>query len=344
MRALSTSTRFCIACSLPFPSTMTVLSLLTRIFFATPSCSGVIASRSAALSSARYSPPVSTAMSSRFAFFSSPKPGALIAHTLRLPRRMLITRVVSASPSMSSAIMTSGLPSRAVISSAGTMSFIADIFLSVMSIRAFSKLASIFSWSVAMYGLTYPSSNSIPSTTSRCVSRLLASSTVITPSLPTRSIASAMSWPICSSLFALMVPTCAMSSLPFTGVECFFSSSMACLVACSIPLFTSIGFAPAVMFFSPSWMSACAITVAVVVPSPALSWVLLATSLMSFAPMFSNLSVSSMLLAIVTPSLVICGLPLLSIMTFLPLGPSVVLTALATLSIPSCSACLAVWS
>ena len=36
---------------------------------------------------------------------------------------------------------------------------------------------------------------------------LLASSTVITPSLPTLSIASAMIFPIVSSLFAEMVPT-----------------------------------------------------------------------------------------------------------------------------------------
>ena len=47
---------------------------------------------------------------------------------------------------------------------------------------------------------------------------LLASSTVITPSLPTLSIASAMIFPIVSSLFAEMVPTWA-TMLPLTGFD-----------------------------------------------------------------------------------------------------------------------------
>ena len=50
-------------------------------------------------------------------------------------------------------------------------------------------------------------------------------------------------------------------------------------------------------------------TVAVVVPSPASSLVLLATSCTSLAPMFWYLSSSSIPLATVTPSLVILGLP-----------------------------------
>src|ERR687887_575250 len=51
----------------------------------------------------------------------------------------------------------------------------------------------------------------MPSTISSWVSRLFASSTVITPSLPTFSIASAMSPPIVESLFAEIVPTWAIS-------------------------------------------------------------------------------------------------------------------------------------
>ncbi len=50
-------------------------------------------------------------------------------------------------------------------------------------------------------------------------------------------------------------------------------------------------------------------TVAVVVPSPATSEVLEATSLTIWAPMFSNLSSSSISLATVTPSLVTVGAP-----------------------------------
>ena len=53
---------------------------------------------------------------------------------------------------------------------------------------------------------------------------LLASSTVMTPSLPTFSIASAMILPIVSSLLAEMVPTWAMA-WPLTGLACFFSSA-----------------------------------------------------------------------------------------------------------------------
>ena len=69
---------------------------------------------------------------------------------------------------------------------------------------------------------------------------------------------------------------------------------------------------------------------AVVVPSPALSEVLLATSLTICAPMFSNLSSSSISLATDTPSLVTKGAPKdFSMTTLRPLGPMVTLTALA---------------
>jgi hypothetical protein len=56
-------------------------------------------------------------------------------------------------------------------------------------------------------------------------------------------------------------------------------------------------------------MMACASTVAVVVPSPASSEVLDATSFTICAPMFSNLSLSSISLATETPSLVTVGAP-----------------------------------
>jgi hypothetical protein len=70
--------------------------------------------------------------------------------------------------------------------------------------------------------------------------------------------------------------------------------------------------------------------VAVVVPSPAVSLVLLATSLTMRAPMFSNLPSSSISLATVTPSLVTRGEPKdFSRTTLLPLGPRVTFTALA---------------
>ncbi len=80
---------------------------------------------------------------------------------------------------------------------------------------------------------------------------LLASSTVMTPSLPTFSMASAMILPIVSSLLAEMVPTCAIM-LPLTGFESFLSSAMMPSTAFSMPRLSSIGLAPAVTIFRPS--------------------------------------------------------------------------------------------
>src|SRR5580765_2937435 len=76
---------------------------------------------------------------------------------------------------------------------------------------------------------------------------------------------------------------------------------------------------------------ACARTVAVVVPSPAVSEVLLATSRTICAPMFSSGSLRSISFATVTPSLVMVGDPnFLSRTTLRPLGPSVTFTASAS--------------
>ena len=60
-------------------------------------------------SSAIIWPAVRTAMSSSMALRRSPKPGALTAATLRPPRSLLTTSVASASPSMSSAMMSKRL-------------------------------------------------------------------------------------------------------------------------------------------------------------------------------------------------------------------------------------------
>ena len=75
--------------------------------------------------------------------------------------------------------------------------------------------------------------------------------------------------------------------------------------------------------------------VAVVVPSPAVSFVLLATSYTNFAPIFSNLSSNSISLAILTPSFVINGDPYsFSRTTLRPLGPKVTRTAFANVLTP----------
>ena len=107
-------------------------------------------------------------------------------------------------------------------------------------------------------------------------------------------------------------------------------ASLAASIAESTPLLKSIGFIPAATNFKPSVTIALVSTVAVVVPSPATSFVLLAASRTIWAPMFSNLSFNSISFATETPSFVLLGAPKdLSITTFLPLGPNVTATASA---------------
>ena len=107
------------------------------------------------------------------------------------------------------------------------------------------------------------------------------------------------------------------------------------MTALSMPRLMSIGLRPEATAFRPSRMIAWASTVAVVVPSPASSEVLDATSFTICAPMFSNLSFSSISLATETPSLVMVGAPKLFSSTALrPFGPSVALTALARMLTP----------
>ena len=139
------------------------------------------------------------------------------------------------------------------------------------------------------------------------------------------------------SLLAEIVATCSIfaKSVPTVWL-CFLSESTTTPTALSIPRLRSIGLAPAVTFFSPTPIIACASTVAVVVPSPASSLVFEATSLTIWAPMLGIASSSSTSLATVTPSLVTWGAPnFLSMITLRPLGPSVTFTAFDKASTPS---------
>ena len=134
-----------------------------------------------------------------------------------------------------------------------------------------------------------------------------------------------------SSLFAEIVPTWAISPASRVGLLTSWPARVMAPTALSMPRFRSIGFMPATTSLLPSRKIAWASTVAVVVPSPATSEVLLATSFTICAPMFSNLSSSSISLATVTPSLVTVGEPkLFSITTLRPFGPSVTRTAFAS--------------
>ena len=146
----------------------------------------------------------------------------------------------------------------------------------------------------------------MPSVNSSSVPNVFDSSTVTTPSLPTLSIASAMTSPIELSA-ADTVATAAMSDLSSTSLACDWIDSTAAATAASMPRLRPSGLAPAATFFMPRLTIVWASTVAVVVPSPATSLVLVATSLTSWAPMFSNGSSSSTSLAMDTPSLVIVG-------------------------------------
>ena len=175
----------------------------------------------------------------------------------------------------------------------------------------------------------------MPSTISTSVSSDFASSTVMTPSLPTFCIAWAIILPILVSPLDEMVPTWATSADDPTFLARFSMSLTTAATAMSMPRLRSIGFMPAATDLAPSRTIDWASTVAVVVPSPAMSLVFWATSRTIWAPMFSNLSSSSISLATVTPSLVMRGAPNdLSSTTLRPLGPSVTFTALASTSTP----------
>ena len=160
----------------------------------------------------------------------------------------------------------------------------------------------------------------------------------MTPSAVTFSMASAISWPI-SSLAEDTAATRAISLVPETLWEFFSMASTAILVAFCTPPRSTMGLAPAVTFFMPSRTRAWASKVAVVVPSPATSLVLVATSFTSWAPMFSKASSSSTSLAMVTPSLVMRGAPnFLSSTTLRPLGPRVIFTVSASWLTPESKA------
>ena len=160
----------------------------------------------------------------------------------------------------------------------------------------------------------------------------------MTPSVPTFSKASASFSPIGLSLFAAIAATSVISFLPETFLDWPLTCSTTAATALSMPRFSAIGSAPAARALSPSLKIASARTVAVVVPSPAASEVLLAASLTSWAPMFSYGSVSSISSATVTPSLVTVGLPQpLSMTALRPRGPKVHRTARASLVTPLAS-------
>ena len=85
------------------------------------------------------------ATSSSMALRRSPNPGALTAATLRPPRSLLTTRVASASPSMSSAMTSSGRPDCTTVSRIGSSDCRLESFFSWMRMKGFSSSQDIFS-------------------------------------------------------------------------------------------------------------------------------------------------------------------------------------------------------
>ena len=118
----------------PAPSTIVVFSLLSVTFSAVPSIERSASSIFMPLSVEITVAPVSTAMSSSISLRRSPKPGALQAAIFNVPRSLLTTSADSASPSTSSATISSERPLWATGSKTPMSSFIVEIFLSVIRI------------------------------------------------------------------------------------------------------------------------------------------------------------------------------------------------------------------
>ena len=129
---------------------------------------------------------------------------------------------------------------------------------------------------VTKYGDLYPLSNWRPSTTSRYVSPVLDSSIWTTPSFPTFSIALEISLPTFGSLFAEIVAICSNWDSEEILSTLDLSSLKTSSTALSIPRLISTAFAPSFNRCTPFFTNSRASNVEVVVPSPALSEVLIA--------------------------------------------------------------------
>ena len=90
-------------------------------------------------------------MSASMALRRSPKPGALTATDLKVPRILLTTRVARASPSTSSAMIASGLPDCMTFSSSGSRSLTELILELTTRMYGSSSTVSMRSGSVTKY-------------------------------------------------------------------------------------------------------------------------------------------------------------------------------------------------
>ena len=148
-----TFTRSLIAALSPAPSTMIVSSFEILTCFAWPSIVTSASLRSRPTSSEITWPPVRIAISWSIALRLSPNPGALTGTQVNVPLNLLRISVESASPSTSSAMITIFLPAWTTCSRRGRISWIFEIFLSVIKMYGSSRTASILSVSVTIYGV-----------------------------------------------------------------------------------------------------------------------------------------------------------------------------------------------
>ena len=148
------ATRAWIDVESPAPSMTVVVSLVTAARRARPSMSTVVFSSLKPRSSVTTVPPVRTARSSSIALRRSPNPGAFTATVVIVPRSLLTIRVASASPSTSSAMMSSGRRVCTTRSSTGSSSATVFTLRSVMRMKGSSSCASIACWSVTKCGET----------------------------------------------------------------------------------------------------------------------------------------------------------------------------------------------
>src|SRR5438046_3573695 len=194
---------------LPPPSMMVVLSLSITTFFAVPRSSIFTFSSRMPRSSVIARPFVRMAISSSIAFRRSPNPGAFTAADCSVPRSRFTTRVARASPSISSATISSERLILEACSRSGKRFFIELTFFSKIKIKQFSSTHCIRSGSVTKYGERYPRSNCIPSTT--CAQLHIATNTIVRVSHNLTDYS-----PVCS-LFSLALFNCAQFSSSTAG-------------------------------------------------------------------------------------------------------------------------------
>ena len=319
----------------PPPSTMVESSLVTTMRRAVPSTSRPTWSSLRPTSGVTTWAPVRIARSCRIALRRSPNAGALTATEENVPRMRFTTRVDSASPSTSSATMNSGLPAWTTFSSSGSRSETVEILFCTMQdvgvledgLHALG-VGDEVGRDVALVELHALGEVELE----RGAVGLLDRDDAVLADLVER-LGDELADRAVLRGDGRDVRDLVLAGRPARATSS--RRSLTAVTALSMPRLRSIGAPPAVTTLRPSRTIACARTVAVVVPSPATSLVLVATSLASWAPRFSYESSSSTSRAMVTPSLVIVGAPhFLSMTTLRPFGPSVTLTASASALTP----------